>query len=872
MPPLYSLFRQFILRALAREKLRAVLTVLGVSLGVGVVVAIRLANDSALSSFRSATEAIAGETTLQITGAAGRFDELLLRDLAWLRDYGQVSPVIAGQALASVNQEGETDDELLQVLGVDILRDRALRRYRLLRLREDEREPSTQEFLLLLADPQAVVVTEKFARRHGLSIGTPLPLVIGDQWRAFVIRGLLVNEGPARAFDGNLALMDLAAAQWAFGRLGFLDRLDLKLRDGVPLPLAEMEIAKRLPPSLAVMHPEERYGQVEKMIAAFHFNLNALASIALLVGLFLIYNTMSISVITRREEIGMLRAVGVRRAMVLALFLGEALFLASIGALIGLGVGRLMADAAVRATSTTVETFYLAVVNPDAAPSLSGVETAVVVLCALLLALIAAAKPAFEAVQVQPVEAIRGADRLSINVRVSWRAPLAAGGLLLLGWIFSHGEPVHGLPLFGYFSALALVLGGVFLTPGVLWFVCWKGGRALSRLLRVLHVEALLAGASLGSAIPRVTISVGALAVSLAMMVAVSIMIGSFRKTVVYWIDQTLRADVYARPLTRMSSMAEGDINPAAVDMIKADPAVAAVDVFSAQQVSFQGEPISLAGGDFAVLLDYGHLLFQAPADAPARLRQAIGRDAVSVSESFALRFHKQPGDIVMLPTPLGPRPFPVIAVFYDYSNTRGVAVMDRVTYLRYFPQARPSSLSIYLRPEADPEDVRSRFARTIGMQYQLVFNTNLALRTEALRIFDSTFAITYALELIAIVVASLGVISTLMTLILERRREFALLGVIGATRAQIRRMLVIEAVYIGGVGQCVGLFIGVLLSLVLIYVINVQSFGWTIQFHLPVGFLCQSTVLILLAAAVAGLYPATRATGVEAARSVREE
>jgi putative ABC transport system permease protein len=872
MRPLCSLFQKFILRALAREKLRTILTLVGISLGVGVVVAIRLANASALTSFRSATEAIAGETTLEIVGTAGRFDELWLRDLLWLQEYGQASPVITGYAMTIPEGEQEKRGEFLQVLGVDILRDRTLRRYRLLQLHEGEEEPSTREFFLLLADPRAVVVTQKFARRRGLSIGQSLALVIGDTQREFTIRGLLLDEGPARALDGNLVLMDLAAAQWAFHRLGWLDRVDLKLYKGIALERAEADIAKRLPAGLTILRPEARYGQVEKMIAAFHFNLNALASIALFVGLFLVYNTISISVITRREEIGMLRAVGVSRSLVLALFLGEALLLASLGAGIGLGLGKVMARTAVQATSTTVETFYLAVINPGVAQTLGGADIIFAFVLTLLLAFIAAIRPAWEAAQVQPVEAIRGAERLNDSTQLSWRAPALAGGLLFVGALLSCGRPIHGLPLFGYFSALALVLGGVFLVPGTLWIVCRKIGRALSRLTRLLHVESLLASASLSSAISRVSISIGALAVSLAMMTAISIMIGSFRETVVYWIDQTLRADIYARPLTRVSSIAEGDIDPRAVERVAADPEVEAIDAFAAQSVSFQDSTITLAGGDYAVLLEHGRLLFKAPQDAFARIREAIGRDAVTISESFAVRFDKKPGDIIELPTPLGLRPFEVLAVFYDYSSNRGVAVMDRSTYLRYFPAARPSSLSIYLKSGANAETVRGRLARDIGSDYQLLFNTNQALRAEAMRIFDSTFAITYALELIAIVVAGLGVIATLMTLILERRREFALLSILGATRAQIRRMLVIEAVYIGGVGQIVGVLIGVLLSLVLIYVINVQSFGWTIQFHMPVAFLLQSTMLILLAAAVAGLYPATRATNVEAVRFVREE
>ena len=412
-----TLFRQFILRSLTREKLRALITVLGISLGVGVAVAIRLANASALESFRAATDSIAGETSIQITGTAGRFDEILIADLGWLRSFGQVSPVINGYAMIELDSQSRdatgTRDIFLQALGVDVLRDRMLRRYRLLRVNDAGSEPTGRELLSLLADPQSVVLTERFALRHGLSIGSKISLLIGEARQAFVVRGLLLDEGPARALQGNFALMDIAAAQLAFNRIGLLDRVDVKLKRGLDINVAEAEIERRLPSGLKVLRPETGYGQVEKMIAAFHFNLSALGSIALLVGLFLIYNTVSISVITRREEVGALRAVGASRVMVLALFLGEALLLTIVGTICGLGLGRLMATIAVQVTATTVETFYIASAATEtvARHTLGAAEVALAFGVALPLALVAAGGPALEAARVRPIEAIRGAER-----------------------------------------------------------------------------------------------------------------------------------------------------------------------------------------------------------------------------------------------------------------------------------------------------------------------------------------------------------------------------------------------------------------------------------------------------------------------------
>jgi putative ABC transport system permease protein len=296
------------------------------------------------------------------------------------------------------------------------------------------------------------------------------------------------------------------------------------------------------------------------------------------------------------------------------------------------------------------------------------------------------------------------------------------------------------------------------------------------------------------------------------------------------------------------------------VRTVTASPDVAAVDRFRTTEVPYGDTGVRVGGGDFDVLLAHGTLLFKAPADARTAMRTAIGQDAVVASESFTIKHRASVGDEVSLPTSAGTVPFRIVAVYYDYSNDRGVLVMDRRTFERHYGRLPASGLSVYLKQGVDPERARERILAAVGEAHQVLINTNKSLRTEVLRIFDSTFAITYALELIAIIVAILGVSGTLLTLILEREREFTILRLAGTGRQQIRRMVVGEAVLIGAISQGIGLVVGLLLSLVLIYVINVQSFGWTIQFHLPVGFLAQSSLLMVLATGIAGLYPARRA------------
>jgi len=859
------LFSWFILRRVLHEPLRSGVTTLGIALGVAVVVAIQLTNASSLAGFQTALNTVSGRTSLEIVGTGAGIDELRLTALGWLREYGEVAPVIEGNLV--YRQPGHPA-EVLRLLGVDILRDQPFREYDLLEWRDpsaaDGGSPpaaqaaddvKTQDFLELLLDPSSVIMAARFAEPRGLGPGSAFVVNVGDRVVSLKVRALLRDEGPARVLDGRFVLMDIAGAQQALNRFGRVDRVEIRVAEGTDLDAVEAAIARRIDEGLIVQRPAQRGRQVENMLAAFHLNLTALSYIALLVGLFLVYNTVSVAVLSRRSEIGTLRALGVSRGQVRGLFLAEAAALAAVGSGAGILAGRLLADATVALTSTTVSALYIA--TAAAPPALTGMHVILAFATGVPLALMAALVPALEASRVEPMAAIRGGDQVEARARFPGRS-LGAGIMLLAGggWLATLG-PVRGLPLFGYASAIVLLFGASCTVPAMLFATA----RAVQRpVRRFLKVEDWLAVTNLSASVPRLSISVAALAVSLSMMVAVSVMIGSFRETVVYWIGQTLHADLFVSPGSRQQTGPDEPLSPEVVRAIASSPAVAAVDRFASTEVPYGDTRVRVGGGDFNVLLQHGTLLFKAPADGREAMRRAIGRQAVVVSESFAIRQNVAVGGEVRLPTAGGPVPFTIAAVYYDYSSDRGVLVMDRAMFERHYGDVGIGGLSVYLREGMDPERVREQFLSALGDTHRVLINTNASLRGEALRIFDSTFAITYALEIIAIIVAIAGVSGTLLTLILEREREFTVLRLIGTGRRQIRRMVVVEAVLIGSISQSVGLVAGLLLSLVLIYVINVQSFGWTIQFHLPTAFLVQSSILMVLATALAGLYPARRA------------
>ncbi len=886
------LFRWFILRALSRDPVRTVLTVAGVAVGVAVVLAIRLANTSSIHGFETALDAISGRTSLEVVAPGVGVADELVAELGWLRQLGRVSPIIDGDAV--IRPRTGARGEVVRVLGVDILRERPFRDYQVRDPGQDDggedaaagdpnvatddrdidrRGITTQEFLSILTDERAVVLTRAFARRHDLEIGGLVELVTGDRVVPLVVRGLLEAGGPAQIREGNFALMDIAAAQLTLGRLGEIDRLDIRLREDIAVDAAAATIAERLPAGLMVQRPERRGAQVEKMLAAFQFNLEALSYISLIVGLFLVYNTISVSVITRRPEIGMLRTIGASRGNVLGLFLGEAVSLALVASACGAPLGWLLARGAVGFTSSTVSTFWVA--SAATVPDLGAGDVGLAFAIGVPLAIVAAIAPALEAARLAPVSAVRSEQDLAVRAVLPRRYLAGAVSLFVLGAGFAGLRPVGGLPVFGLAAAVVVVLGAALLVPVALH----QAQRARPWVDRWLGIEGVIARSNVGASIRRLAISVAALSVSLAMMVAIAIMIGSFRETVVYWVGQTLQADLFVSSARSGPVGNRGAVSPEVERLVRDQPGVVAVDGFRSIDVPYGDSLIIVGSGRFPVLLEHGNLLFKAPSDGRAALAAAIDRrppaglggrlvgvtggsrddsdvDTVLVSESFSLRFDKNVGDRIELPTPHGERRFRIGAVYYDYSSDRGQVVMDEPVFDRRYDNRRPAGLTVYLDDGVDPNVAHDEVRRRLGDR-PLFVTTNATLRQQVLTIFDSTFAITYALEGIAIVVSMFGVAATLLTLALERRREMTVLRLVGAEGRHLRRVIMIEAGMIGAVSLVVGLVVGLMLSLILIFVINVQSFGWTIQFHLPFAFLVQASGFVLLASAVAGLYPA---------------
>lgn len=862
------LFYRLMVRPLFAEPVRTSLTVLAIALGVAVVLAIDLAGFAAAGSFRSSMETLSGDNDFEIVAAGGVPEDIVgklaqlpysLRVSARIEDYAAIDgkrtiPLVGLDFVA----EGQNHADATSAFPI----------------------AKPDEALKYLGDDESVWVGQSL----GYRVGDRVALLLNDRMREYVVRGVFQDDG------GNAAaiVMDLATAQRAVGRAGRVDRILVKVPEkddggsGHVASASEWERRIRdgegggagdggkssaiLPDGVELRAAGTGTEENRKMLAAFRWNLKLLSYIALVVGAFLIYNTISVSVVRRRAEIGIVRALGASRAAILAAFVGEAASLGLIGALIGLPLGRLMASGAVKLMSATVEALYV-----SSRPGAIGLGADSIVLALIVgvgVAVASAYAPAREASLVAPVEAMARGRREYVAKVHKLRDVVLAAALALGAFFASRAPAVAGKPLFGYLATLLVIAASALAIPAVVDLTM----RVLTRVLgAILGVEASLASQSLSASLRRTSVLVGALSTAIAMMTAVGIMVGSFRETVRLWMNDQVPADLYVRAAGVPAADRHPSLSLELADKIARLPGVAAIDRLRDYEISYEGMPAGLAAVELDTRRAYHKTNFlsgRATDEVAAEMR---GSDAVVVSEPFANKHHVKRGDSITLALGGGRAAFRVVDVYYDYSSERGTVVMDHATALKYLPDPAPSSLAIYISPQARISEVRQEIEEAAGGSRILIFS-NRDLRTQALVIFDRTFAITYALEAVAVLVAVVGVAGALLAVVIDRRRELGLLRFLGAASWQIRKLILVEAGLIGLLSTLAGVVQGFALSLILVFVINKQSFGWTIRFHWPVEILLGALSLVYVATVLAGLYPANVAIRLNPIEVVHEE
>jgi putative ABC transport system permease protein len=864
---------------------RTALTVLGIVLGVAVAVAIQTANVDVLKSFEQSVMAIAGRATVQVSGGELGLDEHVIQEVTRHPDVVSAMPVI--QLTARV-VDGPNQARLLPIMALDLLEANDQKKVQF-RGRDGER-PS----LYTLFSPQAVFVGTRLAAEWGVHVGSELRITTGMRHYDLVVAGLIESESTQPSIWDTMGIMDVAAAQMLFGLVGRLDRIDIVTEPGRPVEKVIEELQAALPASVTVTRPASRTDQIEHMTRAFHLNLTVLSMVSLLVGLFLVYNTVSFAVVRRRREIGMLSAMGMSRRAVTVLFMSEAAIMGLIGGLLGAGCGALLAKSLVSRLSTTISDLYVSV--DTTVPEVSLVRfvfdlplTVWIEGAALgaIVSMVGAFVPSWDAGQTAPAKALApGNYEATQRARVSFLGWMGILLLLLAGACAVPG-PVWGVPLFGYGAALCLLLGLSCLIPlvihlfGRMWLAAGQSHGRSGSCMR-LPLVARLAADQISRAPGRNAVTISAMMVAISIMVGVDTMVGSFRETVREWIDQTVMADLIVAPANWLHGHEVGQlanrIPLSWVQSLSAIPGVAALDTYRDVFVDLKGRRVALVSRDLRVHATRSRYLM-VHGDSATILNEAVTKRGVVVSEVLASTVELHVGDVILLATPSGEQEFPVLGIFLDYATDGGKIVMDRDVYQQLWKDDTTTVIPIYVEGGADRATVRRLLEeRVAGMdgstdrQTPLIVISNGELKQEIMVIFDRTFTVTYVLELIAIIIAVLGIVNTLVLSVLQRRREFAMLRSVGATIGHVRRLMVWESGYLGLLGGLLGVLGGMLLSVLLIEVINKQSFGWTIQFFLQPRVVVQALALALGAAFIAAYIPAQWAVRQSIAEGLRYE
>ncbi len=851
-----GVFYRLFLRPLRRNLLRTVLTIASVALGVAVILAIELAGDAAAGSFQASVETLAGKADFEVTATGGVPAEALGRLTALPYDL-KLQARIEGNAMV------EPSLRVVPLVGVDMV--------------AGALEASGPHLKSGEAGAEGVWIGTELARDLHLKSGDRIHIVVDDRRVEYRVQGVL-GTGSA-----DVIVMDLAPISELLERGDRLDRILISVPTtargprmrtlesprsaGAPPHMDwERTLREALPPGVNLAPAGSRTDENRKMLGAFRWNLRMLSYIALVVGAFLIYNTISVSVVRRRTEIGVLRALGATRGGVLAAFVGESLCLGFVGSVAGIGLGRLLASGAVGMVASTVNSLYI-----SSRPGAIALTPAIALLALVLgtgVSILSSLAPAWEASRIAPVEAMaRG--RVEHQARLHTLRGLAIAILLGAGaYVASRQAPVNNYPLYGYLAAVLTIGASALALPALVSALTALSGRYLEHLL---GVEALLASRSLAGSLRRTSVLIGALSTAVAMMVAVAIMVGSFRQTVVVWMEDRLQADVYIRSAGGSSGDRFPALSADTVGRLKPLAEVEAVDVYRAYSIRYQGVPATLGSNDVRLSAQHARRPYLGGEDPAEVARELHAGANVIVSEPFANKHNTRQGDWLRLT--LGDREarFHVVAIYADYSSERGSVVMDRATLLSYLPDPAPTSVAVYLKPGVPPEQGKRVVERALAGRMIRAF-TNNSLRVEAIRIFDRTFAITYALEAVAVFVAVMGVAGALIALVIDRRREFGLLHFLGSSNGQIRRLILCEAGLLGLLGNAAGFALGYVLSLLLIFVINRQSFGWTIQFHWPVGVLLGALTAVYAATLLASIQPARIATRLNPIEVVHEE
>jgi putative ABC transport system permease protein len=858
-----ALLKSISWRHVKRHRLRTALTFFGIALGVAVIVAIAVVNRSLTTSFESTIDQIAGKAVLQVANGESGISESLypiIRDTEGVRD--------AAAAVEGFLPVLGAPGERLYVYGVDFLTDSAMREHQF-----SEAQFGFDQALDFVAKPDSIAITDSFAQRLDVSLGSRLTLLTSQGQRVFTIRALLKEQGTAKVFGGSFALMDLPTAQQAFGKEGKLDIVDLTIEGGEQIEVVRQRLIERLNGAAEVERPRKRGEQIESLLISFRVGLFFVSLIALFVGFFLIYNTVSVSVIQRKREIGTLRCIGMRRGELFRLILSEALLLALVGSLVGAALGWLLARAALVAVGETVGNLFSLV--DLIADNFTVTELALALGSGVAVALLAALQPAWQAMRVSPLENARQpAWRPANRQTVSWASRLGCFCILLTPLLLliapTLEDPVKRFSI-GVVGMLIFLLALAAFCPALIRLTVEWFWRSNLHLLGTDGVELRLASDSLRRNPARSGITVATVVISLAAIFTIAAFVSSVRGSLLTWVDQMVTADLIVSSGARTAGPRNVPLREDLLPEFQKIPGIKTIDLYRLIRSTYRQKPIlieSFSARDSASVRNLPML----SGDGHRALRRMAEAKGIIISESFHSKFGSGVNDRVELMTPSGLITFDIIGVYIDYSSDAGSVLLDRALYKKYWKDDLVDAYDLWLEPGANEAAITEMIKSRYGEPYQLFISTHRDLKQAVVRIMEQSFVVNYAVEIVAIVVAIFSVINTLLASILDRTREIGVLRAIGATRVQVRRMIFMEAGWMGLIGGLIGLFGGTVMAYHHVVYNTKELTGWTFQFYYPYGVAAFTILAAVGLCFIAGYGPAKQAAAMPIVRAIGYE
>lgn len=840
-----KLIKLLVLKNIKQEKFLTFLSIIGIALGIGLFVGVKVASDRAISSFEKDIKGTSPYSNYEVFDISGiDFDERIYGKIRKLEE--ETFPVL--KTFGYIPDLKET---------IDINGIYSVKAFTFFDLPIDKKIDLEKFF----REINGILINQEFAERYSLKKGDILSPLVYDREYTLKVVDIIDSD----SLLTNTVIMDIGNFQEYFNKTGYLTRIDIATDEKTA-----NDIKNVIPFNLKIEKKEEIFKNQKSLIASFRYNLQFISLVAILVGIFLLYNTVFISVVKRRTEIGILRGLGADKKTIVLLFIFQGILLGFIGSLIGISLGQLTAYFSVIAVEKTLSTMYSTISISDY--MITNKDALMALLLGMLVSLIASVIPAYEASKIKPNETSREG---SFEVKYKgYQKIFSVAGLffILSGLILSYIDYIHTpfeFPFFAYIGILFIIAGFTFISPFYLSIVLKAIKKPLERIFRTTGKITL--GDMRGNNY-RFSVALMSVAISSALIIALLTLIFSLRISLERWINQYIVADVYIKPASCKSNYCFYPVSEKVIEAVKGLPEVAEVDKFRALHLDFEDKKVIAGFADIKVKRKYSRKMYFEKEYDEILKEMESNEKVAGISDYLSIKYGLEKGDFIELDTPRGKVKFRINDVSSSYSTTSGFIYIDRKWLKKFWGIDDATQFSVYVKDGVDIDQFIYKLKDRLLPYYSLEIMNNQELRRKIMDIFNKSFAITYAIELISIIVSLIGVINTLLALVFERKREISIIRYLGGSWKQIRNTLILSAGIVGITGIFFGTILGPLMSTIFIHVVNKISFGWEIHFKMPFFYLSAVTLILFLTTLFAGFLPSRVARKIDPKRFISFE